>query len=184
VCKISSTLVSPRAVVNTRATVPDGLGVALSRGWPWLHVCTSSSTMPVSLSLDVGEDVWTLHQTGTSLLDGASFAEWRADFLGAISKVGHAIDLLVDLDEVTLHPSVALAFALVICRTPSIREAVYFNADVSTKAALKLAHPYVRLQPDRAQALAALDSSHADRAVVRKSGTVARVTVDAVRKAR
>ena len=140
--------------------------------------------MPVSLSLDVGEDVWTLHQQRTALLDGASFVEWRAAFLDAVENVGHGIDLLIDLDEVTLHPSVALAYALVICRTPHVREALYFNADVSTKAALKLAHPYVRLHADRAAALAALDASHADRAVVRKSGTVARVTVDAVRKAR
>jgi hypothetical protein len=140
--------------------------------------------MPVSLSLDVGEDVWTLHQQRTALLDGASFIEWRSDFMGAVEHVGHAIDLLVDLDGVTLHPSVALAFALVICRTPLVREALYFNADVSTTAALKLAQPYVRLHPDRASALAALDASHADRAVVRKSGTVARVIVDAVRKVR
>jgi hypothetical protein len=140
--------------------------------------------MTVSLSLDVGEDVWTLEQRGTVLLDGASFGQWRFDFLVALTEVGHAIDLLVDLDEVTLHPSVAPAFALVICRTPQVREAIYFNADVSTKAALKLAHPYVRLHADRASALAALDASHADRAVVRKSGTVSRVIVDAVRKAR
>jgi hypothetical protein len=140
--------------------------------------------MPLSLSFDVGEDVWTLGQKRIALLDGASFAAWREDFAYAIQDVGRAVDLLVDLDEMTLHPSVALAYALVICRAPAIREALYFNADISTKAALKLAHPYVRLHTDRARALAALDASHADRAVVRKSGTVARVTVDAVRKAR
>jgi len=137
--------------------------------------------MPVSLSLDVGEDVWTLHQQGTALVDGASFVAWRSDFLGAVEQVGQAIDLLVDLDEVTLHPSIALAYACVICRTPSIREALYFNADVSTKAALKLAHPYVRLHTDRASALAALDASFADRAVVRKSGTLQRVVVGMAR---
>jgi len=137
--------------------------------------------MPVSLSLDVGEDVWTLHQNGTDLYDGASFAAWRSELLGALEQVGQAIDVLVDLDEVTLHPSIALAYACVICRTPSIREALYFNADVSTKAALKLAHPYVRLHTDRESALAALDASFADRAIVRKSGTLQKVIVEAVR---
>lgn len=139
--------------------------------------------MPVALSLDVGEDVWTLQQKRVALTDGPSFAAWRSEFLDAVWDVGLGIDLLVDLEEVTLHPSIALAFACVICRTPSIREALYYNADVSTKAALRLAHPYVRLHPDRASALAALDASHADRGVVRKSGTVARVIVDAVRTA-
>ena len=140
--------------------------------------------MPVSLSLDVGEDVWTLHQNRVALIDGATFATWRSEFLDAMEKAGRGIDLLVDLEEVTLHPSIALAFACVICRMPRVREALYYNADVSTKAALKLAHPYVRLHPDRASALAALDASHADRGVVRKSGTLARVLVEAVRKAR
>jgi hypothetical protein len=137
--------------------------------------------MPLSLSLDVGEDVWTLQQKGTVLIDGASFAAWRSELLGAVEQVGQSIDLLVDLEEVTLHPSIALAYACVICRTPMIREALYFNADVSTKAALKLAHPYVRLHPDRDAALAALDASFADRAVVRKSGTLKKVIVEAAR---
>lgn len=140
--------------------------------------------MPVSLSLDVGEDVWTLRQYGVSLIDAASFASWRSDFLDAIAQAGPGIDLLVDLDEVTLHPSIALAYACVICRMPRIRETLYFNADVSTKAALKLAAPYVRLYADRATALAALDAAHADRGIVRKSGTIARVTMDAVRALR
>jgi hypothetical protein len=137
--------------------------------------------MPVSLSLDVGEDVWTLRQKRVALIDGPSFAAWRSDFLGAIAvaKVGHPIDLLVDLDDVTLHPSIALAFACVICRTPSVREAHYYNADVSTRAALKLAHPYVRLHSNRASALAVLDA-HEDRAFMRKSGTVPRVTLHSV----
>jgi hypothetical protein len=64
---------------------------------------------------------------------------------------------------------------------PSVREALYFNADVSTKAALKLAHPYVRLHADRVSALAALDASFADRAIVRKSGTLRKVIVEAAR---
>jgi len=128
--------------------------------------------MPISLSLDMCAGVWTLHQPRTSLLDGETFMAWRDELLEALEQIDHAIELLVDLDGLTLHPSVALAYALVICRTPAIRDALYYNADRSTAAALQLAHPYVRLHADRASAIAALDELRADRFVLRRSGTV------------
>ena len=130
------------------------------------------STMAVSLSLDVDAGVWTLSQKHTWLLDGDSFATWREQLLEALEQLDHSIDLLVDLEGVTLHPSIAPAYALVICRTPTIRMALYYNADAAATAALKLAFPYVRLCTDRANAVAKLEDLRGDRAPLRRSGTV------------
>jgi hypothetical protein len=128
--------------------------------------------MAVSLSLDVDAGVWTLSQKHTWLLDGDSFATWREQLLDALDDLDRSVDLLVDLDGVTLHPSIAPAYALVICRTPMIRMALYYNADAAATAALKLAFPYVRLCSDRASAIAKLEDLRGDRAPLRRSGTV------------
>jgi len=127
--------------------------------------------MAVSLSLDPYEGVWTLRQRRTYLLDGKTLAKWREQLLDALEEVERPIDLLVDLDGLTLHPSVAPAYAFVICRTPSIRVALYYNGDQATTAALKLAFAYVKLLPDRASALARLDDLRGG-LVIRRSGTV------------
>jgi len=128
--------------------------------------------MAVSLSLDVDAGVWTLSQKHTWLLDGDSFAAWREQLLDALEEIDRSIDLFVDLEGVTLHPSIAPAYALVICRTPMIRMALYYNADAAATAALKLAFPYVRLCADRASAIAKLEDLRGDRAPLRRSGTV------------
>ena len=127
--------------------------------------------MAVSLSLDPYEGVWTLRQRGSSLLDRKTLAEWREQLLDALWDLDRPIDLLVDLEGLRLHPSVAPAYAFVICRTPAIRKALYYNADRATAAALKLAYAYVRLHPDRASALAMLDDMRGG-LVLRRSGTV------------
>ncbi len=128
--------------------------------------------MAVSLSLDVTTGVWTLSQKHTWLLDGDSFASWREQLLEALGELDRSIDLLVDLEGVTIHPSVAPAYALVICRTPIIRMALYYNADAAATAALKLAFPYVRRCTARANAIAKLDDLRGDREPMRRSGTV------------
>lgn len=128
--------------------------------------------MAVSLTLDVDAGVWTLSQRHTWLLDGDSFAAWREQLMEALEDLDRSIDLLIDLEGVTLHPSIAPAYALVICRTPTIRTALYFNADAAATAALKLAFPYVRLCTDRASAIAKLSDLRDDHKPMRRSGTV------------
>ncbi|HSQ62886.1 MAG TPA: hypothetical protein VLM85_06710 [Polyangiaceae bacterium] len=127
--------------------------------------------MAISLTLDPQDGVWTLQQR-TSLLDGRSFRKWREHLLDALKEIDHPIDLLVDLEGLSLHPSVVPAFAFVLCRTPWIREALYYGADRSMMATLKFAHPYVRLHPDRASALARLEDLRCGRPMLRRSGTV------------
>lgn len=130
--------------------------------------------MAVRLSFDAREGVWTLHHGDMTLDDAISFQTWRAEVAEALADLDHAIDLLVDLGGLQLHPSVAPAFAVVMRRSPRVREIVPYGASRGTVAALKLAYAYLKVHPDRATALARLEDVRQDRLVLRKSGTVVR----------
>jgi hypothetical protein len=127
--------------------------------------------MTVTLSLDSSDGVWTLRQRA-ALLDSKSFAKWREQLLQELGGLVQPIDLLVDLAGLTLHPSFAPAFAIVLSRTRLIRQTFYYGADPGTAASLRLAFAYVRLYPDRETAWARMVDARDERMPVRRSGTI------------
>jgi hypothetical protein len=128
--------------------------------------------MSIALSVNLDDGVWTLSQRRVALLDAEDFAAWRNGVLRALSLLDRPVDLLVDLAGLTLHPSIAPAYALVLLESPRTRSVYYYGAGRATTAALKLAYAFVRLHPDRDAALAALEDDRAGRRVVRQSGTI------------
>ncbi len=135
--------------------------------------------MRVSLSKDLHDGAWTLHQRA-SLLDAAALVEWREQLLIATEPLEQRIDLLVDLSGLTLHPSIAELYELALRDelAARARHLLHYGASPGTAAALRVAYVHAPLYPDRATALAILEDIRRERVLLRRSGAVLSPTAE------